>query len=121
MENSIETGKAQPLQAVQQEELEEFTERQMNDTRYTTRLAVDLFGTLYGGRENPRRQQKRRVILATRAGNGDVRRAWGLEAILREALAAANAESRGKPRTDHRHHAIDAIVMALTNEKTVQR
>ncbi len=31
------------------EELEGFAARQMNDTRYTTRLAVDLLKTLYGG------------------------------------------------------------------------
>ncbi|MGD0793785.1 MAG: type II CRISPR RNA-guided endonuclease Cas9 [Terriglobales bacterium] len=105
-----------------EEELGEFTERQMNDTRYTTRLAVDLLSTLYGGRDIPRGDgSNRRVIHATTGMvTATLRKSWGLEAILREALPSYNGESKGKPRTDHRHHAIDAIVIALTSQSTVQ-
>jgi CRISPR-associated endonuclease Csn1 len=105
-----------------QEELQEFTQRQMNDTRYTTRLAADLLGTLYGGRDETLADgSKRRAIFATSGQvTATLRRVWKLESILREALPSSNGESRGKPRTDHRHHAIDAIVVALTSEKTVK-
>jgi CRISPR-associated endonuclease Csn1 len=105
-----------------QEELEEFTQRQINDTRYTTRLAADLLGTLYGGRDQTLADgTKRRVIFATTGQvTATLRRVWKLESILREALPSSNGENRGKPRTDHRHHAIDAIVVALTNERTVK-
>ena len=105
-----------------QEELEEFTARQMNDTRYTTRLAADLLGTLYGGRDEILADgTKRRAIFASSGQvTATLRRVWGLESILREAMASSNGESKGKPRTDHRHHAIDAIVVALTNERTVR-
>jgi CRISPR-associated endonuclease Csn1 len=106
-----------------EEELREFTERQMNDTRYTTRLAVDLLSTLYGGRDIPRVDAtNRRVIHATTGMvTATLRRSWGVEAILREAVPSYNGESKGKPRTDHRHHAVDAIVIALTSQAMVQR
>lgn len=106
-----------------EEELGEFTERQMNDTRYTTRLAVDLLSALYGGRDIPRGDgTNRRVIHATTGMvTATLRKSWGLEAILREALPSYNGDSKGKPRTDHRHHAIDAITIALTSQSTVQR
>jgi CRISPR-associated endonuclease Csn1 len=106
-----------------EEELGEFTARQMNDTRYTTRLAVDLLSTLYGGRDIPRGDgTNRRVIHATTGMvTATLRKSWGLEAILREALPSSNGESKGKPRTDHRHHAIDAIVIALTSQSAVQQ
>jgi CRISPR-associated endonuclease Csn1 len=106
-----------------EEELGEFTERQMNDTRYTTRLAVDLLSTLYGGRDIPRGDgTNRRVIHATTGMvTATLRKSWGLEAILREAVPSYNGESKGKPRTDHRHHAIDAITIALTSQAMMQR
>jgi CRISPR-associated endonuclease Csn1 len=106
-----------------EEELREFTERQMNDTRYTTHLAVDLLSTLYGGRDIPRGDgTSRRVIHATTGMvTATLRRSWGVEAILREAVPSYNGESKGKPRTDHRHHSVDAIVIALTSQAMVQR
>ena len=106
-----------------EEALREFTERQMNDTRYTTRLAVDLLSTLYGGRDVPRGDgTNRRVIHATTGMvTATLRRSWGVEAILREAVPSYNGESKGKPRTDHRHHAVDAIVIALTSQSMVKQ
>ena len=95
----------------------------MNDTRYTTRLAVDLLSTLYGGRDVPRGDgTSRRAIHATTGMvTATLRRSWGVEAILREAVPSYNGESKGKPRTDHRHHAVDAIVIALTSQAMVHK
>jgi CRISPR-associated endonuclease Csn1 len=106
-----------------EEELREFTERQMNDTRNPTRLAVDLLSTLYGGQDIPRGDgTNRRVIYATTGMvTATLRRTWGVEAILREAVPSHNGESKDKPRTDHRHHAVDAIVIALTSPAMVPR
>jgi len=106
-----------------EEELREFTERQMNDTRYTTRLAVDLLSTLYGGRDIPRGDGTNRKVIHATTGmvTATLRRSWGVEAILREAVPSYNGESKGKPRTDHRHHAVDAIVIALTSQSMVQQ
>ncbi|HWR35885.1 MAG TPA: type II CRISPR RNA-guided endonuclease Cas9 [Clostridia bacterium] len=116
-------AKLRRFQLCSLEKLEEFTQRQMNDTRYTTRLAVDLLSTLYGGRDIQCGDgTSRRVIHATTGMvTATLRKSWGLEAILREAAPAASSERRGKPRTDHRHHAIDAITIALTSQAMVQR
>lgn len=112
-----------------QEELDEFTARQLNDTRYASKLAARYIGLLYGGRDvngsevfigGPERP--RRVIFASSGTvTATVRRQWGLEAILREPQGSSNGQNRGKPRTDHRHHAVDAIAIALTSEATVRQ
>ncbi len=106
-----------------EEELEEFTQRQINDTRYTSKLAAELLGTLYGGRDILEADDsKRRIVFAsTGQVTATLRRVWRLEGILKEALSSGNGESKGKPRTDHRHHAIDAIVVALSDQAVVQR
>jgi CRISPR-associated endonuclease Csn1 len=63
----------------------------------------------------------RQVIFASSgAVTATLRSSWGLEAILHEIVPAEPGESRGKPRTDHRHHAIDAITIALTRPKVIQ-
>jgi CRISPR-associated endonuclease Csn1 len=63
----------------------------------------------------------RQVIFASSgAATATLRSSWGLEAILREIVLTEPGESRGKPRTDHRHHAIDAITIALTRPKVIQ-
>jgi CRISPR-associated endonuclease Csn1 len=103
------------------EELADFTSRQLNDTRYTTRLASKLLESLYGGRDVGQADgtNRRAIFASTGQVTATLRRAWKLESILREAAPAAT-QSFGKPRTDHRHHAIDAIVVALTSERTVK-
>ena len=105
------------------EELEGFAARQMNDTRYTTRLAVDLLRTLYGGLHVAEADGSTRQAIFASSGSvtATLRKVWGLEGILREALPSANGENHGKPRTDHRHHAIDAIAIALSSSSTIQR
>jgi CRISPR-associated endonuclease Csn1 len=108
--------------AIQTEEaLDEFSARQMNDTRYASVLAARFLGTLYGGRDVVDGEKVRQVIF-TSSGTvtATLRSSWGLEAILREIVPAEPGESRGKPRTDHRHHAIDAITIALTRSKVIQ-
>jgi CRISPR-associated endonuclease Csn1 len=88
---------------------DDFSARQLNDTRYATRLAADYLGLLYGGQIDS--DGTRRI----QAGRGQVtaalRNAWGLNGVL--------SEGPRKSRDDHRHHAIDAIAVALTNAKTV--
>ncbi|MCL6538120.1 MAG: type II CRISPR RNA-guided endonuclease Cas9 [Acidothermus sp.] len=94
----------------------DFAERQLNDTRYAARLAADYIGLLFGGRidENHRR------VVKTLSGpiTAILRREWGLNGIL--TMAGGEATDR-KSRDDHRHHAIDAIVIALCTEAMVQR
>ncbi len=114
------------------EEVEGFSARQLADTRYASKLAARMAGVLYGGRDVederwvvPRRVAEapganRRVVFASSGMvTASLRKAWGLEAILRE-LATGGGDGRGKPRGDHRHHAIDALVVALSGAGVVE-
>jgi len=104
-----------------EDELEEFTARQMNDTRYASVLAGRLLGALYGGRDEQTSAGTRQVVFTSSgAATATLRRAWGLESILREPVSSTNGQSKGKARTDHRHHAIDAITIALTRQSMIQ-
>jgi len=102
------------------EQLEGFSARQLNDTRYASKLACDLLGTLYGGRDIKTDSDSRQVVFASSGMvTATLRRGWGLEAILREAGPSPNGLTKGKPRTDHRHHAIDAITIALSQPRLI--
>jgi CRISPR-associated endonuclease Csn1 len=113
-------GKLQKFEICSTDELEAFSSRQLNDTRYTSLLAAKLLSTLYGGRDVVRNGKKEQAIFATTgAVTATLRRSWGFEQILRGIVPAEPGENSGKPRTDHRHHAIDAIVIALTRNNVI--
>jgi CRISPR-associated endonuclease Csn1 len=84
-------------------ELEKHATRQLQDTRYIARAAADYLATL--GAE-----------IETSSGplTAALRRQWGLDSLL-------NPDGRGKNREDHRHHAVDAAVIACTTRAMVQR
>lgn len=88
----------------------DFATRQLNDTRYASRLAADYLGLLFGGRVDESRTQ--RVTVSAGGATAQVRRKLGLEGILGGGVE--------KNRSDHRHHAIDAIAIALTGPSEVQ-
>ncbi len=82
--------------------LDEFVERQLRDTAYIGRCVKDYLKCLG-------------VIVDCTKGHmtAELRYRWGLNTIL-------NPEGSGeKTRTDHRHHAVDAIVIALTTRKRI--
>ncbi len=86
--------------ALQEIRLDDFVNRQLGDTAYTSRLVTQYLRSL--GTE----------ILTQRGQmTADLRRFWGLNTILDSEGGAQ------KSRTDHRHHAIDALVIALTDRK----
>ena len=102
-------------------DLAEFSARQMIDTRYTSVLASRLLEALYGGRDTVESDKTRQVIFASSgAVTATLRRSWGLEGILREVVPPETGQTGGKPRADHRHHAIDAITIALTRSTVIQ-
>lgn len=115
-------AKVRRFEVKSREELDEFSSRQLNDTRYSSKLAAEYLGALFGGRDVATASgTNRRVIHASPGGlTAILRRNWGLEAILREAEPSTNNERAGKPRSDHRHHAIDAIVIALSTPAALQ-
>jgi len=91
-------------------DIEEWATNQLNDTRYASRLAVRYLGMLYGGREDETGKQR---IFATRGGaTGFVRSVWQLNSILNDGPR--------KTRDDHRHHAVDAVAIALTTPGTIK-
>jgi CRISPR-associated endonuclease Csn1 len=81
-----------------------FIARQLNDTRYIAREARSYLETLTG---------KNGVQIGKGGVTAALRRRWGLNGIL--------SDSGEKTRADHRHHAIDAAVIALTTPAVVKR
>ena len=105
-------GKLDRFMLRSEDELEAFTARQMNDTRYASVLACRLLESLYGGRDVVTPAGTKHTVIYASSGKvtSTLRKSWQLEAILREAAPSNNGESKGKPRTDHqascdrRHH-----------------
>ncbi|MBE6405708.1 MAG: type II CRISPR RNA-guided endonuclease Cas9 [Lentisphaerae bacterium] len=95
------------LREVQQEE---FMERNLNDTRYASKLAMQYLAMLFGGIVD--KNGKRRIFAIAGGCTAMIRRAWGGNFLLGEGE---------KVRTDHRHHAIDAMTIALTTPQLVQK
>lgn len=94
---------------LQKVEPAEFLERNLNDTRYASKLAMQYLAMLYGGIVD--KTGKRRVFAIAGGCTALIRRAWGGNYLLGEGE---------KVRDDHRHHAIDAMTIALTTPSLVQ-
>jgi len=90
---------------------QDFTDRQLQDTRYACRLAADYLGRLYGGRVDA--QGKMRIEVRPGGLTAHVRNELMLHAILDDGGA--------KTRADHRHHAVDALAVGLTSQSMVQQ
>ena len=91
-------------------EEQEFLNRNLNDTRYASRLAMQYLGLLYGGLVDP--AGKQRIFATSGSATALIRRGWGGNYLLGEGE---------KVRSDHRHHAIDALTVALTTPEMVRR
>lgn len=89
----------------------DFVARQLNDTRYNSRLACEYLAVLYGGRDDE--SGTRRIYASAGALTAHARRELNLNAIL-----GVNGE---KSRADHRHHAVDAIAIAVVDATLVKR
>lgn len=85
-------------------ELDQFIERQLNDTRYICTAVKDYL------------QQLGIAVDVTKGmATAELRRLWNLNTIL------APQGQGEKNRLDHRHHAIDAAVIALTTRSLFQQ
>jgi len=89
---------------------EDFKSRQLNDTGFAARQAVAFLKRLWPdvGVEAPVKVQ----VVSGRV-TAQLRRLWGLNKIL--------SDDGEKTRADHRHHAIDALVVACTHPGMTQR
>ncbi len=85
-------------------ELDDFVNRQLTDIQYISREVMKYVRCL--GSE----------IVCTKGQNtSDLRHVWGLNTVLN------NENLNIKNREDHRHHAVDAIVVALTDRSRLQQ
>ncbi|MDF1856494.1 type II CRISPR RNA-guided endonuclease Cas9 [Pseudooceanicola sp.] len=93
----------------------EFSARALKDTQYLSRIARAYLDALYDGQDG-----KNHVWVVPGRLTEMLRRHWGLNGI--EALTDHNAATvKAKNRSDHRHHAIDAAVIAATDRSLVKR
>jgi len=82
----------------------DFVGRQLNDTRHASIRAVEMLQLVC-------------PIVSASAGTATakLRNLWGLDRVL------GDLESDTKSRNDHRHHALDAIVLACTRPAHIQQ
>lgn len=106
-----------------EELLQQFSSRQLNDTRYSAKVATQYLGALYGGRDvadSAAPTGLRRVVFtSTGQVTATLRREWRLNGVL--PAPAGLTSPAEKSRHDHRQHAIDAIVTALATPAWVKR
>ena len=106
------------------EEMADFSARHLADTRYITKLAARYLEELYGGRDRevPWEDQRRRCVFASSGTvTATLRKTWELNKLIPEPAREKKEQERKKSRADHRHHAIDAIVIALSNQAAIQQ
>ncbi len=96
-----------------------FVERQLNDTRYASKLAAKYVAMLYGGLFDEEHRQRVRVISGELTDQ--LRSSWKLNAILSDGPASSGGGEVARSRGDHRHHAVDAVAIALTDDSTIQQ
>lgn len=90
----------------------DFASRQLVDTAYASREAARYVGLLYGGIVDVR--SDKRVRTSSGKLSALLRSAWRLNTIL-------GTEDSPKGRgVDHRHHAVDAIVIALSTDSIIK-
>lgn len=93
-----------------------FLARQLTDTQYLSRLAGKYLRSLY-----PTKDEGSVYVIPGRM-TAMLRRLWGLNSLLPDHNYVENAHSGApKNRLDHRHHAIDAAVIAVTTRGLLQR
>jgi len=90
----------------------DFTSRALKDAQYLSRIARTYLDALYDGADG-----KSHVWVVPGRLTEMLRRHWGLNSLLPDKDGAVKA----KNRTDHRHHAIDAAVVAATDRSLIQR
>lgn len=93
----------------------DFTARALKDTQYLSRIARSYLDALYDGGDG-----ESHVWVVPGRLTEMLRRHWGLNGL--EALTDRDTQTvKAKNRTDHRHHAIDAAVIAATDRSLIKR
>ncbi|GJQ26110.1 MAG: CRISPR-associated endonuclease Cas9 [Phycisphaerae bacterium] len=99
--------------------LDDFIARQLTATGYITSATVEYLKCLF---------ENEHAVLGLKGElTAELRHQWGLDDVLSSLPDSpawqeqADLRSGEKNRADHRHHAIDAIVVALTNRSRLQQ
>jgi len=98
--------------------LDDFIARQLNDTRYIAKATAEYLRCLFDADHH--------VLGVKGQLTAELRHHWGIGTLLAELpdspawAEAANLRPGEKNRADHRHHAIDAVVIALTHRSRLQ-
>ncbi len=88
-------------QFIKQKHDSDFISRQLNDTRYISKEAKNYLSKIC-----------KDVQVAPGQMTANLRKKWGLNTILND--------DNNKSRDDHRHHAVDALVMACSTRNHLQ-
>jgi CRISPR-associated endonuclease Csn1 len=88
-------------------DLDKFIQRQLNDTRYISRTVLQYIRCVLANPHDALGLKGQQTAA--------LRWNWGLNTVLR------HDDVDLKNRDDHRHHAVDAIVVALTNHSRLQQ
>lgn len=95
-----------------------FEARQLTDTQYLSRLAKRYLTSLYPEAG----EGSGHVYVIPGQMTAMLRRKWGLNSLLPDHNFVENEHSNApKNRLDHRHHAIDAAITAVTTRSTLQK
>ncbi|HEY1607377.1 MAG TPA: type II CRISPR RNA-guided endonuclease Cas9 [Allosphingosinicella sp.] len=95
-----------------------FLARQLVDAQYLSRLARKYLSSLYADRG----EGSGHVYVIPGRMTAMLRRLWGLNSLLPDHNFVENEHSDApKNRLDHRHHAIDAAVVAVTTRGLMQQ
>lgn len=89
----------------------DFSSRHLNDTRYIGRMAKEYLENIC---------EFNKIDVVTGRLTSLLRAFWGLNSVLSEVRNDSNGK-KVKNRNDHRHHAIDAIVVGMTSKSVIQR
>ncbi len=85
----------------------DFIERQLHETSWLAKLAKQYVGAVCDPNQ---------VWVVTGQHTGLIRDKWGLSTLLPD-----HNYTNAKNRADHRHHALDACVIAMTDRSLLQR
>ncbi|MGL4593106.1 MAG: type II CRISPR RNA-guided endonuclease Cas9, partial [Thermoguttaceae bacterium] len=105
------TAEAKLRRFEMQEIPEDFTSRMLNDTRHISKVACEYLGLLFGGIDDA--EGTKRVQVSPGRMTAYLRDEWDMNSILNDGGIEKN-------RADHRHHAVDAAVIAMCDVRTVQ-
>ncbi len=91
----------------------QFSPRHLNDTRYIGRLAREYLECIC---------HIDKIDVLTGRLTALLRGHWGLNSVLRDDTKSQDDQGpKKKNRDDHRHHAVDAIVVGMTSKSILQK